>query len=135
MPWILSDSAVKPEPYTEGDQRKTAALLLNIWSIRANEFRYLSEDFGEVPWNIMLDLTCSAQRGKTVVASDLSIAYDVPKTTMNRYVDYLHNIGLITKKRDADNRVRVLLSLTDEANRVMAETLSKIDAELKKSIL
>lgn len=135
MPWILSDSPVNPEPYTEADQRKTAALLLNIWSIRANEFEYLSDDFGEVPWNIMLDLTCSAQRGKTVVASDLSIAYDVPKTTMNRYVDYLHNIGLIAKKRDADNRVRVLLSLTDEANRVMAKTLSKIDAELQKSVL
>lgn len=83
----------------------------------------------------MLDLTCSAQRGKTVVASDLSIAYDVPKTTMNRYVDYLHNIGLITKKRDAGNRVRVLLALTDEANRIMAETLSKINAELQKSVL
>lgn len=79
----------------------------------------------------MLDLTRSAHHGKTVVASDLAITYDVPKTTMNRYVDYLHNIGLVDKKRDADNRVRVLLSLTDEANRLMTETLAEIGAEMK----
>ena len=80
----------------------------------------------------MLDLTCSAHHGKTVVASDLAITYDVPKTTMNRYVDYLHNIGLVEKKRDADNRVRVLLSLTDEANNMMSQTLSKIAAEMEQ---
>ncbi|WP_074206158.1 MarR family winged helix-turn-helix transcriptional regulator [Parasphingorhabdus marina] len=130
---MLSGSPELPETGPQENSRNIAALLLKIWSIRANDFKYFAEDFGEVPWNIMLDLTCSAHHGKTVVASDLAITYDVPKTTMNRYVDYLHNIGLVEKKRDADNRVRVLLSLTDEANDMMTQTLSKIAAEMGKA--
>lgn len=94
-------------------------------------FKHVSDEITEIPWNILLDLTCSEEIGRTVVASDLAIAYDVPKSTMNRYVDYLHSIGLVHKSRDKTNRVRVLLTLTNSAKATMSETLDKIGIELQ----
>lgn len=115
----------------QNDSPTIASLLLKIWTIRTESFKQVSDEITEIPWNVLLDLTCSEEIGRTVVASDLAIAYDVPKSTMNRYVDYLHSIGLVHKTRDKTNRVRVLLTLTDSAKATLSGTLEKIGDELQ----
>ncbi|MEO9497803.1 MAG: hypothetical protein ABJD75_10240 [Parasphingorhabdus sp.] len=129
---LMFQTSAEPEPSADDiDSPKIASLLLKIWTIRAGSFKQVSDEITEIPWNILLDLTCSEEIGRTVVASDLAIAYNVPKSTMNRYVDYLHSIGLVRKTRDKANRVRVLLTLTDSAKTTMSGTLDRIGDELQ----
>lgn len=128
----MFQTSAEPDPLSHPhDSPMIASLLLKIWTIRAESFKQISDEITEIPWNVLLDLTCSEEIGRTVVASDLAIAYDVPKSTMNRYIDYLHSIGLVHKTRDKTNRVRVLLTLTDTAKTTMSGTLEKIGDELQ----
>lgn len=128
----MFQTSADPDPLSDQlDNPMIASLLLKMWTIRTESFKQVSDEITEIPWNVLLDLTCSEEIGRTVVASDLAIAYDVPKSTMNRYVDYLHSIGLVHKTRDKTNRVRVLLTLTDSAKATMSETLEKIGDELQ----
>lgn len=108
------------------DSVAMASILLKVWSARSEHFRSTLPEITEMSWNILLDLLVSADKHMPVVVSDLVVTYETPKSTMVRYVDYLHSVGLIEKERDQSNKVRVLLSLSAEGRKLTEQAVGKI---------
>lgn len=72
--------------------------------------------FREPAWDVMLDLYCARLLGKEVSVMDACIAAGVPNTTGLRYVGRLLASGIVAKRRDALDKRRSWLDLTDEAS-------------------
>lgn len=125
---------IETQPADPSDPVMMASILLKIWSTRTDHFRASFPEISEMSWNILLDLMVSADKHMPVVVSDLVVTYETPKSTMVRYVDYLCSVGLIEKERDQSNKVRVLLTLTDEGRKLTEQAVGKISGILPISV-
>lgn len=56
-------------------------------------------------------------------------------STVTVIVDYLHEAGLVERKRDEADRRVVLLEITDKGNKIMTELLKQRQEFMKKSLL
>ena len=56
-------------------------------------------------------------------------------STVTVIVDYLHEAGLVKRKRDTEDRRVVLLEITDEGREIMESLLKKRQDFMKKSLL
>lgn len=79
--------------------------------LRRDIFR--ADVFREPAWDILLDLYCARLSGKEVSIMDACIAAGVPSTTGLRYVRRLLATKLVTLRRDATDRRRSWVELTD----------------------
>jgi DNA-binding MarR family transcriptional regulator len=56
-------------------------------------------------------------------------------STVTVIVDYLHEAGLVKRKRDTEDRRVVLLEITDEGRKIMESLLKKRQDFMKKSLI
>jgi DNA-binding MarR family transcriptional regulator len=56
-------------------------------------------------------------------------------STVTVIVDYLHEAGLVKRKRDTEDRRVVLLEITDEGRKIMESLLKKRQDFMKKALL
>jgi len=56
-------------------------------------------------------------------------------STVTVIVDYLHEAGLVKRKRDTEDRRVVLLEITDKGRKIMESLLEKRQNFMKKSLL
>lgn len=68
----------------------------------------------EPAWDMLLELFMQYAGGAKVSVTSLCHASHVPTTTALRYVEELHELGLITKERSSSDRRVTFLSLTDK---------------------
>jgi hypothetical protein len=71
--------------------------------------------FGEPAWDMMVDLFCAADEGKSISVSSLCLASAVPMTTALRWITILENEGIILREADPNDARRFYLSLSDHA--------------------
>jgi DNA-binding MarR family transcriptional regulator len=71
----------------------------------------------EPAWDIMLDLFCAKLTGREVSIMEASVAGGVPSTTGFRYVRRLLASKVVTECRDAKDRRRSWVELSEEATR------------------
>lgn len=55
-------------------------------------------------------------------------------STVTVIVDYLHEAGLVKRRRDADDRRVVLLEITDDGNKIMKDLLKQRQDFMKQAL-
>ena len=81
--------------------------------------------FTNGPWNMMLDLYENAWLEKPISVSSLTIASGIPPTTALRYIAYLQDVKLLTKRGDSYDGRRVLVHLTKLGFNQVTEYLTR----------
>lgn len=126
----LSTSKLTDDKRSDITPSRIAAFLLKSRAIRSDQFPEIISDIDDVSWHILLDLTVAASSGHPATAHDLSAAHNVPRSIMDRYVEYLIRVGLIDKNIDAKDDKRAALKLTASGDELTSRTLQKISREL-----
>jgi len=81
--------------------------------------------FADPAWDILLDLYCNEQAGRTTSVSSACIAADIPSTSALRWINTLVRTGLVAKNPHPTDRRCTLLSLTDRAVQGLVQILSE----------
>jgi len=88
--------------------------LLRIARLREERKRLFSEGlFSDPAWDILLDLAQSRMTGHSAYVSSLAVGAGVALTTALRHLGELEHLGLALRIRDAVDRRRTLVVLTD----------------------
>ena len=112
-----------PDEKHEKDLRRLARAIHRARSLRAEFFptRY----FSEAGWNILLDLFDAEEAGERVPISAACMASDCPPSTAMRWINFLHEDGLIDRVADSDDKRRIYLELTNKARQAMVDYLDQ----------
>jgi len=87
---------------------------------------YLSLDFGEPGWDMLIDLYRAAEARQRISVSSLTLASRVPSTTAIRQIAHLKSIGMIVTAPDPSDRRRVYVFLTQTARDSIDEYLNDL---------
>ena len=112
-----------PKEKHDTDLRRLARAIHRARSMRAQFFptRY----FSEAGWNIMLDLFDADEMGERVPVSAACVASDCPPSTAMRWINFLHEDGLIDRVADSDDKRRIYLELTAKGREAMVDYLEQ----------
>jgi len=119
----------RPRPAIDADATKGELLAFAraVLAGRRNRVRMLTGvDFGEPAWDILLDLFISAGEGRLVSVSGVCVTCSVPPTTALRQVGLLVAAGYLRRIPDENDRRRVFLQLSEEAQQRMVECLRRL---------
>lgn len=76
----------------------------------------------------------AARRGEALTAGGLGAAVDLRSASVTALVDRLERVGHVRRVRDADDRRRVTLQLSDEARAAGAEHFGGLAADLVEAM-
>jgi DNA-binding MarR family transcriptional regulator len=65
---------------------------------------------------------------------DIHEELHMANSTVTVIVDYLHEAGLVKRRRDADDRRVVLLEITDAGNKIMKDLLKQRQDFMKQAL-
>lgn len=82
--------------------------------------------FADPAWDMLLDLAASRIEGKAVSVSSLCIAAGVPPTTALRWIGQMVDAGLFVRIRDAEDRRRAFIALSDRAAEAMGRYMAEV---------
>lgn len=97
---------------------------------RSREEYFKSLRFTDPYWDILLELTNAFQQGVESPLLSVYAASNVPMSTAARYVQALHEKGLVTRWEDSMDRRRICVSLTEETFEQMRECMGQINIDL-----
>jgi DNA-binding MarR family transcriptional regulator len=69
-----------------------------------------------------------------VSMGDIHEELHMANSTVTVIVDYLHEAGLVKRRRDANDRRVVLLEITDDGNKIMRDLLKQRQAFMKQAL-
>jgi DNA-binding MarR family transcriptional regulator len=105
-----------------------AVRVQQIIRLRRMRERYFGADlFADPVWDMLLDLMAAHLEGKCVTVTSVCAAAAVPSATAQRRLKALTSKGLVVRTGDPDNRRRIYLSLSKEAQHAMVELLGYLD--------
>lgn len=88
-------------------------IMIKTRAMRAAHLQHV--EFGEAPWDMLLDLTVARYRSRRTSVSSLCIAAGVPTTTALRCLKSLIDGGIVERVPDPGDRRRSFVSIGDEA--------------------
>ena len=109
--------------------RRRVATARQLYSERRErdcEFGRLAQVFRDPAWDIALDLFIEDEEGRSVSASSAAIASQTPMTTGLRCIERMTDAEVVTRVDDPQDARRTLVSLTDEARRMMVSYLDRL---------
>jgi len=104
----------------------TAALLMKVRAIRAEQAEPGSVNIDDTAWHILLDLMVHSNSDRAMTANDLAAAHAVPESTMVRYVEYLTSIDMVDKMHCIGSNDPMLLTLSNAGFAYTSKVLTKI---------
>lgn len=101
-------------------------LASQLYRFRRRRDRMFGGMFGEPAWDILLDLFVMDAKSKRVPVSSACIASGASHSTALRQIDELVRCRLVMRERDAHDKRRTYLRLTDEGVRKMGLALEQL---------
>lgn len=113
--------ATDPDFLIEPDDTMLVEVARQIYAARRQRADFLgfSDFFGEVVWDIYLELYIAAHERRKVSVSSACIAAAVPSTTALRWLRLMEIEGIVVGERDPSDNRRVNVRLAAEAIRQM----------------
>lgn len=134
---IADEADARPRQHTSGERKRPAdeadyspqflrALALEVYRRRRRRAEYFERElFGEIAWDMLLDLFVYAMEGKRVSTTSLCIAAEAPPTTGLRWITMLEEKGLAERSgSDSDARL-TYVSITEEGRDAMKRFLAR----------
>ncbi|MDB5661987.1 MAG: uncharacterized protein JWM38_1517 [Sphingomonas bacterium] len=91
---------------------------------RLRRNRFFNPDlFADPAWDMMLDIFIAEAEGRETPVMNLCLSSQVPETTTLRWVKTLEQAGIFIRRKDQHDQRRVLVRLSPDAARAMAEYL------------
>lgn len=114
----------RPSDDPEYSRQFLRSLAHGVYRRRRRRAEYFERElFGEVGWDILLDLFIHAMEGKLVPTTSLCIAAETPVPTGLRWISLLEGKGLVERSTsESDGRV-TYVSLTEEGQQAMRRFL------------
>ncbi|RHW18227.1 hypothetical protein D1610_07035 [Sphingomonas gilva] len=81
--------------------------------------------FGELSWDVLLDLFVAHKTGTNIAVSSACISSGSPTTTELHHIDALQDRGLVERRSDPDDLRRIWLSITARGRDLMLKCLAK----------
>jgi len=104
-----------------------AALACRIYDTRRERARFFNNSMlGEPVWDMMLALYCLPSRNDSLSVTGLCYACAVAPTTGQRWLQLMHQKGLIQRKPDPEDGRRICVSLSDLGDELMSKYLTSI---------
>lgn len=123
---LIQEQAAQPGR-TERSEESLAALARLLYQGRINRQRYFSDGlFGEPAWDMLLDLYINRVLGRSVSASSLSLASQVPPTTALRWIKELCEHGVARKRAHPTDARVTLIELTPQGHKAMRACLTEV---------
>lgn len=116
-----------------GDERRELALLLRRLTV---ELDAVGQRFADVHGLNRTDVRAlvaimdAARRGESLTAGRLGAAVDLSSASVTALLDRLEKVGHIRRARDADDRRRVVLEMSDSAMAAGAEHFGALQRDL-----
>ncbi len=123
-------SAAVQAPASDQRGLVTAKLVRSI--LRARRLRDEALGRGLFPdpaWDMLLDLLATRLEGKLVSVSGLRLATPAPASTAHRWINVLQTRNLVERRKDASDRRRVYIALTEDA---AARMIAVLEAGLRE---
>lgn len=93
-----------------------ALFIKRMIKLRQERTRHFpAEMFADPAWDMMLDLAAARLDGRSVSASSLCIAAQVPATTALRWIRLMTEAGIFQRSYDPNDRRRIWISLSEPA--------------------
>lgn len=86
--------------------------------------------FGELAWNILIDLFIEHVRGRRVSIKSATIASGGPETTALRWITLLNEEGLVDRQNSATDRRRTWLSMTPKGSSLMKKYILSLNGKI-----
>lgn len=104
-----------------------AAAVKALIRARSKREQYFdAEFFADPTWDMLLDLSAATLEGKRVTVSSLCAASRVPHATALRRLDELMQAGIVVRHSDSEDRRRVFVELTPDAEQRMTRLLEDL---------
>jgi DNA-binding MarR family transcriptional regulator/DNA-binding NarL/FixJ family response regulator len=108
-----------PNPYME------KALSLTRLQTRKNEFTDLPELMSKA-WSILLEIFTTEMSGRAAYVTTVAVGSAVAVSSTNRHLDLLQQRDLIVRHRDASDKRRIRVQLTDKARDQITQYFDQI---------
>jgi DNA-binding MarR family transcriptional regulator len=99
-----------------------------LYRFRRQRDRMFGTIFGEPAWDILLDLFVMEARGKRVPVSSACIASGASHSTALRQIDELVRHRLVSRERDANDKRRTYVMLSEMGLRKLVMALEQLGA-------
>lgn len=109
-------------------ERKLLSIAQKIYAARRKRDATLPKRiFGEPSWDILLDLFIAAFKGKPVKVSSVCVASAIPAVTGMRWLNVLHQEGLVECLADETPGHISHVKLSDKGLQLMRDLLNEIE--------
>ena len=126
---LADESEAAPQDTTAGCRRRPATeytpaylrfAATRVYRLRRRRARYFDNSlFGEVAWDMLLDLFINAMDGKRVSTGSLCLAAEAPSATGLRWINILEEQGLVERAASASDARVTYVSLSATGMRQM----------------
>lgn len=106
-----------------------SGLATRLYRFRRRRDGLFGPIFGEPAWDLMLDLFIMEARGTRVPVSSACIASGASHSTALRLIETLVRRELVLRERDATDKRRTYLKLTDEGLHKMAVAMEQLHGQ------
>jgi DNA-binding MarR family transcriptional regulator len=83
-------------------------------------------DFRSKEWPILLEIFTTEMSGQVAYVTTIALGSSVAVSSTHRHLDALHQRDLIIRQRDASDRRRIRVQLTDKARQQLTHYLDHI---------
>jgi DNA-binding MarR family transcriptional regulator len=113
------------------DRRQLVLKVRAIMSERKRRTHFFSKAmFGEPAWDMLLALYITDFAGRRQTISKLVGWVNAPRSTANRWIDYLERERLVERTPHPNDRRFVFIDLADKGRRLLDEYFSTLPADL-----
>jgi len=125
-PHILDDVAIKLARRTRVPLPESRLVRRIIRHRQLRNQHFGNGLFSDPAWDMLLDLAAARSEYKRVSVTSLCVASGVPQTSALRCLGELVGAGFVQRTRDATDRRRIFVELTDKAAMAMANYFQQI---------
>ena len=113
------------------DRRELVLKARAVMSERKRRTRFFKKAmFGEAAWDMLLALYITDYAGRRQTISKLVDWANAPRSTANRWIDYLERERLIVRSPHPDDRRFVFVDLAEKGRRLLNEYFSTLPNEV-----
>lgn len=120
-------SAISDQPPGGQEEAKLCHLAMQLLNHQRARREYFSKDlFHDPAWNMLIALFVAHHQKTVINVKTLIASADAPATTSLRWIDHMHDLGLIDRTVDMVDRRRVEVSLSNAGSIAMTKYLRAI---------